>query len=89
VNKRPFLLEGEPGWEVMRKWEAAGVFCFLDVSGRGVTVNRFPTGESVPVEALEELGEYHDEILSHLLWREETRRMAWRIWDKHTKKMEA
>ena len=90
--KRSFLMAGDPAYEVLYKWLAVGICCQLDEAGLGVTVVNctWPTpgkfdspSPLVPNEALDELGQWHDEILSHLRYWKETREQWERIMTKH------
>ena len=81
---RPFLVAGDPAYEVLQRWQAVGVCCLLNATGTGVavvntTLNPLP----VPEDALDELGQWHDEILSHLRYWQQTRKTVERIWAKH------
>ncbi|MCL2624274.1 MAG: hypothetical protein FWD31_11475 [Planctomycetaceae bacterium] len=88
---RPYLasLKSDAAYEALTKWESVGVLCQLDETGVGVVVNNVAwhtpeTGASpVPSEALEELGQHHDEILSHLRYWKRMREIIERIWTKH------
>ena len=83
---RPFLIDGDPAHAVLLKWQAVGVCCVLDKTGYGFDIINctWPTPEEpmpeVPPEALDELGEYYDEILSHLKYQKQTKDIIERIW---------
>ena len=86
---RPFLMAGDPACEVLLKWQAVGVCCQLDETGVGVAVVNtvWPkpgTFDSppppVPTDALDELGQWYDEILCHLLYWRQTREVVEKIW---------
>ena len=84
--KRRFLIDGDPAKEVMDRWGKLGVIPVLNAMGNEIIVRNYtwPTPEEptpeVPPEALDELGQYYDEILSHLRYWKETREIAERIW---------
>ena len=94
---RPFLisLKSDAAYEVLKKWEAVGVCCRLNGLGTGVAVVNTTWAEPgtsnpppVPKDALDELGQWHDEILSHLRYWKETREHVERIWVKHRDKLQ-
>ena len=85
-TNHPFLIPGDPGYAVLMKWQAAGICCKLDALGTGVTVVNCTFDKPpppVPKAALDELGQWHDEILSHLRYWRETRQDFERIRAKH------
>ena len=85
---RTFLIDGGPAHAVLMKWQAVGVYCELDETGTGFDMINYSWPEpgtdqppaGVPTEALDELGEYYDEILSHLRYWKETKDKIERIW---------
>jgi hypothetical protein len=88
--KRPFLIPDDPAHVVLMKWQAVGICCTLNALNTGVAVRNYTwpmPGTSapppIPNEALNELGEWHDEILSHLRHWKETRNLWERIKAKH------
>jgi len=91
---RPYLasLKSDAAYETLTKWESAGVLCQLDGAGAGVVVSNVtwhePATGSLPIpsEALEELGQYYDEILSHLRYWKKIRGIIEGIWIKHGQK---
>ena len=80
---RHFLIDGDPGYVVLMKWQAVGVCCVLDETEQGFDIINFtwPTTETPPVPeaASDELGQYYDEILAHLKYWKETREHVERI----------
>lgn len=98
MNNRPFLIDGDPAKEVMDRWARQGIICELvDMAvGESVVVRNYtwPTPdefgnevehhpEVIPPEALDELGQYYDEILSHLRYWKQTRERWERIHQQH------
>jgi len=90
---RPFLisLKSDQAYEVLTKWQAVGICCELDEAGLGVAVVNHTWPEPgkwdsppppVPNEALDELGQHYDEILSHLRYWKDTREHVERIMGK-------
>ena len=87
---RIFLIDGDPAHAVLMKWQAVGVYCELDETGTGFDIINYTWPEpgtdsaklpaGVPQEALEELGQWYDEILSHLRYWKETKDKIERIW---------
>ena len=92
-TNRPFLIPGDPAWEVLKRWQAVGVCCKLDAMGTGIAVinctwptpGNFDKPPPVPNEALDELGQWHDEILSHLRYWRETRKDFERIMARYNR----
>ena len=86
MSKRPFLIDGDPAKEVMSRWERQGIACELDIEGHEIIVRNLSwpgeveTLPQVPTEALDELGEHYDAILSHLRHWRETRETIERIY---------
>ena len=88
---RPFLIGGDPAYVVLKKWERVGICCTLDATGTDVVVTNYTwpkpgTTETHPVPeiALDELGQWYDEILSHLRYWKATREQVERIWVRHS-----
>jgi len=86
---RPFLIDGDPAYDVLMKWQAVGVCCVLDGTGQGFDIINFTWPEPgttethpVPETALDELGQWYDEILSHLRYWKATREQVERIWTR-------
>ena len=86
---RTFLIDGDPAWVVLRKWQAVGVCCVLDETGQGFDIINCTWPEPghfddppplVPDQAIDELGQYYDEILNHLRYWKETWSDFERIW---------
>ena len=85
---RPFLMAGDPAHDVLLKWQGLGICCQLDEAGAGVAVINcnWPTPGTfdnppppVPNDALDELGQWYDEILAHLRYWRATREQWERI----------
>ena len=87
LNRR-FLIDNDPAKIVMDRWARRGVFPELNTVGNGVVIKNYTWPEpgtdqppaTVPQEALDELGEWYDEILSHLRYQKETKDKIERIW---------
>jgi len=87
---RSFLIDDDPAKIVMDRWARRGVFPELNAVGNGVVIKNYTWSEPgtdsakpqaiVPTEALDELGEWYDEILSHLRYWKETKDKIERIW---------
>ena len=85
--KRRFLIDDDPAKIVMERWARRGIIPELNVMGNGVVIKNYSWPETgtdqppatVPTEALEELGEWYDEILSHLRYWKETKEIVERI----------
>ena len=79
---------GDEAYSVLLRWQAVGIFCTLDEAGNVVVTNcTWPAlGDSeplpVPSEALDELGQWYDEILSHLRYWCETKALCQQILEK-------
>jgi len=87
INVR-FLIGDDPAKLVMDWWARRGVFPELDAVGNGVVIKNYSWSEpgtdqppaGVPTEALEDLGECYDEILSHLRYWKQTKDIIEKIW---------
>jgi len=84
---------GDPAYGVLQRWQAVGVCCLLNATGTGIAVVNTTWPEPgtsnpppVPKDALDELGQWHDEIMSHLRYWQQTRKAVERIWAKHCPK---
>lgn len=90
--KRTFLIEGDPAYAMLLKWQAVGIWCKLDALGTRVVVQNCTWPEpgttdslSVSADALAELGQWHDEILSHLRYWKETREQWEHVMARHNR----
>ena len=85
MPRRRFLIDGDPAKEVMERWARQGVIC--ELNSRGIVITNYSWPEpgtdappaEVPTEALGELGEHYDAILSHLNYQAQTKRTIERI----------
>ena len=85
------LYSSDPAYAVLMKWQAVGIIPELNAVGDGIVVRNCTWPEpgtdqppsEVPTEAIEELGEYYDEILSHLRYWKQTRDLWERIHQQH------